>query len=49
MSTQSMRCTAEEQLLEDEPRLDGLAEPNIVGNEEVGPRELDAFIRGVSW
>jgi hypothetical protein len=34
---------AQEQLLEDEAGLDGLAEADVVGDEEVGARELEGL------
>ena len=35
------RLLSQEQLLEHEPRLDGLAEPDVVRDEEVRARELE--------
>ena len=37
---------AQEQFLEDEAGLDGLAEADVVGDEEVGARELERLHQG---
>jgi hypothetical protein len=40
---------AQEELLDHQPRLDGLAETNVVGEQEVGARAPRARRSGSSW
>ena len=44
------RPVAQDQLLDDQPRLDGLAQADVVGNQQVDARHLDARApSGSSW